>query len=304
MPLDPKCQELIEQLFPPGAPSISDLPVGDAREATNQMLAAWATAEPKVAATDRAIAGPAGDIPLRIYHPEGATGTLPVLVYFHGGGWVLGGIDSHDSVCRALTRAAGCVTVSVGYRLAPEHKFPEPFNDCYAAVQWVAERGTDAGADPSRIAVGGDSAGGNLAAAVALAARDRGGPKLIHQLLICPAIDPTCDTGSQRDLAEGYMLTQRDMHWFWGQYLPGALAATDPYACPLRAGSLRGLPPATVITGEFDPLRDEGEAYAARLAQAGVPVKAKRYEGVIHGFCPWRAQSIRGKWRWHSRRKH
>jgi acetyl esterase len=241
--------------------------------------------EPVVVAAveDRRLPGPACEIPVRIYTPEGRA-PFPVLAYFHGGGFVIGSLDSHDGVCRELCQESGCLVVSVDYRLAPEHPFPAAPEDCYAATCWLAEHGAQIGADPTRIAVGGDSAGGNLAAVVALMARERGGPSLRHQLLVYPVTDHSFETPSYRDNAEGYMLTQDMMRWFWGHYLTDAAQGRDPLASPLRAKSLAGLPPATVITAEFDPLRDEGEAFAERLMAAGVRTQLTRYDGVFHGF--------------------
>jgi acetyl esterase len=233
---------------------------------------------------DREIPGPEGNIPVRIYTPEG-NGPFPVLVFFHGGGWVIGNIETHDVVCRSLTNQAGCITVSVDYRLAPEHKFPAAPEDCYAATQWVVANAVTFNGDLARVAVGGDSAGGNLAAVVALMARDRGGPKLVYQLLIYPATDYYLPgTQSIKDNAEGYFLTRDDMIWFIDHYLSGEEDTKHPYAFPLKAGDLSGLVPAMVITAEFDPLRDEGEMYAFQMQQAGVAVTARRYDGTIHGF--------------------
>jgi acetyl esterase len=232
---------------------------------------------------DRTVPGAAGAISVRIYTPAGST-PFPVLVYLHGGGWVIGNLDTHDGTCRALANAAGCVIVSVDYRLAPEHRFPAAPEDAYAATQWVATNAASIGADPSRIAVGGDSAGGNLSAVVALMARDRGGPSLCFQLLVYPVTDGTTQSASYRDNADGYFLTKDMMEWFWNHYVRDAADRRHAYASPLRAESLNGVPPALVITAEFDPLRDEGEAYAARLREVGVPVVLTRYDGMIHGF--------------------
>jgi acetyl esterase len=218
-----------------------------------------------------------------------------VLVYFHGGGWVIGDIDTHDNTCRELTNAAGCVVVSVDYRLAPEHKFPAPLEDCYAATAWVAEHAANLGADPARLAVGGDSAGGNLAAAVCLLARERGRRTIVHQLLIYPVTDHDYFTASYRDNAEGYLLTREAMEWFWNHYLRTPADGKDPLASPLRSNNLSGLPPATVITAEFDPLRDEGEAYGHRLRGAGVEATVTRYDGMIHGFFGLGAVLAQGK---------
>jgi acetyl esterase len=222
-------------------------------------------------------------MPVRLYTPPGR-GPFPVLVYFHGGGWVIGNIAAYDPTCRALTNAAGCVVVSVEYRLAPEHKFPAAPEDCYAALQWVATNAAAINGEPARLAIGGDSAGGNLTAVVAQMARDRGGPPLVYQVLVYPVTDYNYNTASYRENADGYLLTRDAMGWFWNHYLRSQADGSNPLASPLRAPNLRGLPPALVLTAEFDPLRDEGEAYAARLQETGVPVTLKRYDGMIHGF--------------------
>jgi len=244
---------------------------------------------------DRHIAGADGQIAARIYTPEGSP-PMGVLLYFHGGGWVLGDLESHDRVCRALANGAGCVVVSIDYRLAPEHVFPAGAMDCYAATQWVAENAASFGADRSRMAVGGDSAGGNLAAAVSLMARDRGGPAINFQLLLYPVTDCALDTPSQKEFAEdGYVLSRADMEWFWKNYLDRAAEKNNPYACPLRAKNLSGLPPALVLTASHDPLRDEGERFAERLIAAGVKVTCTRYEGVTHGFVSFADALDKGK---------
>ena len=232
---------------------------------------------------DRSIPGPGQPIPVRVYWPAAAS-ELPVLVYFHGGGWVFGNIDSVDRTCRALANAAGCIVVNVEYRLAPENKFPAAVDDAYAAVRYVSEHAAEFGADPGRIAVGGDSAGGNLAAVVCLMARDRGGPRLAFQLLVYPVTDYDDDSPSQREFAEGYLLTRAAIPYFWGHYVSGPDQARHPHASPMKAASLEGLPPAMVITAECDPIRDQGEAYARRLQESGVPVTQRRYEGAIHVF--------------------
>ena len=264
-------------------PPLNAMPVAEARAAA--MALGGMTGPPETVAhvEDRTIPGPAGQIPVRIYTPTGRP-PFPLLVYFHGGGWVIGNLETHDGVCRALTNAAACIVVSVDYRLAPEHPFPAAPEDSYAATQWVAANAAAIGGDPTRIAVGGDSAGGNLTAVVALVARDRGAPPLCFQLLVYPVTDAACDTASYRDNADGYFLTRDMMGWFWNHYAAQRSARENPYASPLRAASLKGLPPALVITAEFDPLRDEGEAYAARLRDAGVAAQLTRYDGMIHGF--------------------
>jgi acetyl esterase len=239
---------------------------------------------PDVAAVeDLEIPGPAGPIPARAYRPSERR-DLPVLVYLHGGGWTICSLETHDVTCRQLANGAECLVVSVDYRLAPENPFPAAPEDCYAALAWTAEHAPSLGGDPRRIAVGGDSAGGNLSAVVSLMARDRSGPRLCQQLLVYPVTDHSFDTDSYRENAEGLLLSREMMQGFWGHYLARADDGRHPYASPLRAGDLSGLPPAHVITAEYDPLRDEGEAYARRLAEAGVPVVQRRYDGMIHGF--------------------
>jgi acetyl esterase len=232
---------------------------------------------------NRTIPGPGGPIPVRVYWPE--TGkALPVYVYFHGGGWVFGNIDGVDRPCRAIANAAGCVVVNVEYRLAPENKYPAAAEDAYAAFRYVAEHAAEFDADAARIAVGGDSAGGNLAAVVCLMARDRGGPMPVLQLLVYPVTDYDDDRPSSYEYAEGHLLTRSLIPWFWGHYVASPEEGRQPYASPFQARNLEGLPPALVITAECDPIRDQGEAYAHRLQQAGVPLTMKRYEGAIHAF--------------------
>jgi acetyl esterase len=245
---------------------------------------------PEVASVeDLEVPGPAGPVPIRVYRPSEER-ELPVLVYFHGGGFAICSIETHDPTCRELANAAGCAVVSVGYRLAPEHRFPAAPEDCYAALSFVARHAEALGGDPARIAVGGDSAGGNLSAVVALLARDRGGPVLCHQLLVYPVTNHAFETASYRENAHGPLLTREMMQAFWSYYLASEEDGQSPYASPLRAPDLSGLPCAHVITAEYDPLRDEGEAYADRLAAAGVPVRVRRYEGMVHGFFGFTAQ--------------
>ena len=294
MPLDPQAQAFLEHLAATGAPPLHELSVEQARQVIVTLFETQGEPEPIRAVQDCTIPGAAGEMPARIYTPHG-TGPFPVLVYFHGGGWVIGNLEAYDATCRALTNAAGCLVVAMEYRLAPEHKFPAAPEDCYAAAQWVAAHAGALGSDPRRIAVGGDSAGGNLAAVVAQMARDRGGPALCYQLLVYPVTDHRYDTPSYRDNAEGYLLTKDAMVWFWNHYLRSAADGSHPMASPLRAASLSGLPPALVLTAEFDPLRDEGEAYAARLREAGVAVTLRRYQGMIHGFFSLGAVLDQGK---------
>jgi len=234
--------------------------------------------------TDRLIEGPAGPVPLRIYTPKGA-GPFPVLLFFHGGGFVIGDIEGYDGTCRELCALSACVVVSVGYRLAPEHPFPAATDDCLAATRWVGAHAAELNGDAARLAVGGDSAGGNLAAVTALRIRDEGGPALRAQLLIYPVTDHVSrETVSMRDNAQGYLLTRDTMRWFADQYVGNTPDLDDARAFPLRAASLASLPPALVITAEYDPLRDEGEAYAVALTKAGVSTELTRYDGAIHGF--------------------
>ncbi|HEU5229865.1 MAG TPA: alpha/beta hydrolase [Ktedonobacteraceae bacterium] len=286
MPLDPQVHTYLEQMAALNAPPLHTLPPEMVRQMiAMQTEAARSTAEPEKVANveDRMIPGPQADLPVRIYTPQG-NGPFPVLVFFHGGGWVICNLDTHDALCRSLTNQAGCVVVSVDYRLAPEHKFPAAPQDCYAATQWVATHGAELNVDTTRIAVGGDSAGGNLAAVVAQMARDRGGPALVFQLLIYPATDFTAKTPSHEENGTGYMLNRQDMSWFTSSYLNNENDKVNPLASPALAPNLKGLPPALIITAEYDPLRDEGEAYGRKLAEAGVPTTVSRYDGMIHGF--------------------
>jgi len=232
---------------------------------------------------DRTIPGPAQPIPVRVYWPE--TGRkLPALVYFHGGGWVIGNLDQIDAQCRAIANGAGCVVINVDYRLAPEHKFPAAVDDAYAAVQYVADHAAGFNVDAGRIAVGGDSAGGNLATVACLIARDNHGPQIAFQLLVYPVTDYDDAQPSMSEFAEGYFLTRPMMNYFWGHYVASPAEARHPHASPMNAQNLAGLPPAMVITAECDPIRDQGEAYGRRLQEAGVPVAMKRYAGAIHVF--------------------
>jgi acetyl esterase/lipase len=242
--------------------------------------------EPVAEVSEHAVDGPGGPIPLRVYRPENEE-RPGAIAYFHGGGWVVGTLDTYDPLARALANAAGAVVASVGYRLAPENPFPAAVNDCWAAVNWLADHADELGADPDRLAVGGDSAGGNLATVVARRARDAFVPELRHQLMVYPALDPTTSSASYRELAEGYLLNAADMRWYWHQYL-GCADPELPDLAPAWA-DVGGLPPATIITAEYDPLRDEGEDYARRLEHAEVPVALHRFAGVTHGFFRWRA---------------
>lgn len=286
MTLDPQVKTLLDQMAEAGGPKLSELPVTDARGVFTDMSKAFDNSDVPVGGVeDRIIPGPGGDLPLRLYTPVAAGGgALAALVYFHGGGWVVGDLESHDATCRTLSQASGCKVIAVDYRLAPEHKFPAAADDAFEAVAWVEKNAMEIGIDPNQIAVGGDSAGGNLAAAVCLMSKEKGGPHIAFQLLIYPATQIGIDTKSRQDLATGYFLETETMIWFEEQYMASPDDADNPYASPLKAADLSGLPPAYVITAGFDPLKDEGKAYADNLRAAGVDVQYVNYEGMIHGF--------------------
>jgi acetyl esterase len=249
---------------------------------------------------------PGHRVPARVYTPTDGSAPFPALIYFHGGGWVFGDIDTHDSVCREIANRGRCVVISVGYRRAPEHKFPEPVDDCFGAVQWATDPATAAHLeiDPARVAVGGDSAGGTLAAVVTQLAKAANGPRLVGQVLICPVTAYYPDTASYRENATGFGLEESFMPWMWEHYLRTPADGHDPRVAPILAPDVSGLPPAIVITAECDLLRDEGERYAERLWKAGVPVKLTRYPGMVHGFIDyrglvkegWRALDEIGSW--------
>ncbi len=279
MPLHQECRQVLDLLESLGMPDFSEISPAEAREFSLAPPPEVPTPVAEVA--ERTLSTPDAEVPVRIYRPDGDGGG--VLVYFHGGGWVIGGLESHDETCRMLCAGGGVTVVAVDYRLAPETRYPGAVTDCYNATLWVSEQAAELGLDASRLAVGGDSAGGNLAAAVAQMARDKGGPHIAFQLLVYPVTDADFDRPSYLDNGEGYLLTRRGMQWFWGHYAPDAAQRTQPYASPLR-GDLVGLPPALVQVAEFDPLRDEGVAYANALKAAGVKVQFNHYHGMIHGF--------------------
>jgi len=282
MPLDEQTKALLE--LSAALPPVETLTPDEARAGMEERAPLTAgPPQPVADVTDRIIPGPGGEIPIRVYAPGGQR-PMPGLVYVHGGGWVVGSLRTHDVVCRALANGGGCTVVSVDYRLAPEHKFPAAIDDAEAATRWVFDNAVQLGIDPERIAVGGDSAGGNLAAAVSLTLRDAGGPRLAYQLLIYPVADHNLDTPSYIANGDGYRLTRSAMLWYWNHYLRTPADADDQRASPLRAASLAGLPPALVATAEYDPLLDEGRAYADRLRQAGVDVEYREYPGLVHGF--------------------
>jgi acetyl esterase len=284
MPVDPQIQALLDAGR--HLPRTETLTPAAARAQYEARIAAMAPPAQVARVEEREIAGPEGaPLRLRIYTPRGQ-GPFPLLVFYHGSGFVLCSLDTHDGICRNLCAGAGCVVASVDYRLAPEHPFPAAPEDCLAATRWCADHAAGLGADPARLVVGGDSAGGNLAAVVALRLRDEGGPRPVGQLLLYPVTDwHTPGWPSYAENAEGYGLTRATMEWFWGHYLADpARDSAHPHAAPLRAASLAGLPPALVTTAEYDPLRDEGEAYARLLEKQGVEVEATRYPSMIHGF--------------------
>jgi acetyl esterase len=285
MPVDPQIQALLDKGT--GVPATDTLSVADARAQYEARIGLMAPSAEVGAVTERTIPGPGGDLTLRIYRPVGQ-GPFPVLAFFHGSGFVLCSLNTHDGMCRNLCAGAGCIVVSVDYRLAPEHKFPAGLDDCVFATGWIAEHAAGFEGDRGRMAVGGDSAGGNLAAAAALRIRDETGPPLCGQLLIYPVTDyHSPGTPSYRENAEGYGLTRDTMVWFWNHYLSDPADAAHRYASPLRASDFSGLPPAMVVTAEFDPLRDEGEQYAEKLRAAGTSAVTLRWTGMNHGFFFW-----------------
>lgn len=284
MALNPQAEAVLKQMEADNVPDISEMNVPQARVFLQTAFSAMVPVPEQVReVSDFTVPGPAGRLPVRLYRPE-VGGTPPLVVFYHGGGWVIGSIESHDAVCRALANASGCAVASVEYRLAPESAFPAAPEDCYAAAKWLAENGSDLGFDGGRLAVAGDSAGGNLSAVVSLMARDRGGPEISQQVLIYPAVDFTGDYPSRSENGEGYFLTTAAIEWFGGHYIGDEAVAKEALASPLLAEDHSDLPPAVVITAGFDPLRDEGGAYAEKLEAAGVEVKTIQYEGMIHGF--------------------
>ena len=283
MPLDEESRHLLAILAPENATAMHQVDIHVLREAMESRFPDRVR-EPVARVDNRIVAGSHGDLPVRLYWPHLRATHHPVLVYFHGGGWVLGSLEAHDGICRALTNAAQCVVVSVDYRLAPEHPFPCGLEDCQTAVGWVRSVADELGVDRERMAVGGDSAGGNLAAVVANTDCPEKALPLCHQLLIYPVIDARQRTESYRENAEGYLLTALGMKMFWDLYLNDASVGESPLASPVRTADLTGLPPATVLTAQYDPLRDEGEIYAERLRAAGNQVVLRRWDGVFHGF--------------------
>jgi acetyl esterase len=280
--MDPQVEAYRRELRAAGARPLYELTVAEAREAELAELEPTAV-EPVARVLELNVPCPGGEIPVRVYVPDAAH-ALPVLLYFVGGGWVLGSPAAADSVCRRLANGTPCAVVSVTYRQAPENPFPAGLDDCDAALVWIAEHGAELGLDSARLAVGGASAGGNLAAAVALLARERHGPHLALQVLVYPPLDHRAATPSMREPLDPLFFGREDLAWCWSHYLADPADGDSPLASPLRARDLRGLPAALVITAELDPLRDQGELYAARLSDAGVPVDRRRFDGVPHGF--------------------
>ena len=288
MAVDPQVRELLAGLDAAGGPRYIEMSAVDGREWFANLRRPLEL--PIGHVEDRTIPGPAGKLPVRLYTPVGATaGALPALVFFHGGGWVIGDLESHDPVCRALANASGCKVIAVDYRLAPEHPWPAAPDDCFAAVTWVVEQAESIGVEGQHIAVGGDSAGGNLAAAVTLRARAAQAPHIAFQLLIYPALDASMSLASIGENAEGYFLEKAGMDWFYGHYIPAGTDEKNPDISPMFCDDLAGLPSAYIVTAGYDPLRNEGRDYADRLKNAGVPVTYANYPGMVHGFFGFQA---------------
>jgi acetyl esterase len=289
--LDPEIRAVLDAMAAQAPPPGVEVPVLEARaahDAESTLLSG--PGEPVADVLELRVPRAGGEVPVRVYRPGGAGGTPGVVAYFHGGGWCLGSLDGFDTVCRALANASGAIVASVDYRLAPEHPFPAAVEDAEAVVRWLGEHAASLGADPARLAVAGDSAGGNLAAVTARRLRDAGGPALRLQALVYPVLDAGRDTPSYAECATGYGLTADGMGRWWRLYLGGA-DGFQPDCSPLRAADFAGLPPAFVLTVDKDVLRDEGEAYARALEAAGVPVTLRRYDGAAHGFIRWLART-------------
>jgi len=287
VPLDPSAKRLLDMLAAAGGmPDIAPMTPQQMREGFRRLARSVdLKGVPIGAIQDGELPGPGGPLPYRIYTPQQpAARPLPALVFFHGGGCVFGDIDTHDGLCRILAAESGCAVVSIGYRRAPEHRFPAAVEDSYAATQWAADHAAELGLDAGRIAVGGDSAGAGLAVVVCQTAAARHGPRIALQLLFCPVLDMRAETPSRRDFAEGYFLNQATIDWMLQHYCAADVDLDDPRLSPLRAPQFSGLPPAHIHTAEFDPLRDEGEAYAQALRRAGVPAHYSCHAGMIHYF--------------------
>jgi len=297
MGLDPQAQAVLDAVASMGLPPFETFSVEEGRQFIDSVGNFMIPAEEVASVIDHTIPGPEADIPVRVFTPAGS-GLRPGVLYFHGGGFTTGGIDLFEPVCRALANRSGCIVVAVGYRLAPEHPYPEAVLDAYVATAWFAACGEDFGVDGTRLAVVGDSAGGTLATVACMLARDKGGePEVALQVLIYPVCDLVAmDTPSYQEHGEGYLLTKGMMNWFKGHYLTGVEDRVDePYCSPVRMHDLSGLPPAIIITAEYDPLRDEGEAYGQLLRINGVPADIRRQEGMIHPFVWLGAAIDRGR---------
>jgi acetyl esterase len=292
--LDPQAVAFIKFASSQPRPSWEELGPDRAREGFNGLTDLFGSGPTEVAATDQKFDG---RIPVRIYRPEASdTTTVPVIVYFHGGGWVLGNLDTHDALCRRLCQESHCAVVAVDYRLAPENPFPAPLDDCFDATKFVADHADQLKFDRTKLVVAGDSAGGNLAAAVALKARDKSGPRILAQVLIYPALDSRCNSTSYEAYAKDHGLSRADMQWFWQQYTQGKGPGTQSsYAEPAYATSLKELPQTLIVTAQYDVLRAEAETYAEKLKQAGVSVELIRYDGMIHGFIHFMAAFDKGR---------
>ena len=283
MPLDPQVQIILQQETERGLPPYNELSPLEARQ---QMLSLSPPVDPELSVRkvdDLRISGPLNEIPIRLYYPEG-TSPYPVIVYFHGGGWVIGNLETHNAICHALAKTSGCLVAAVDYRLAPEHRYPAAIEDAYAATSWICKNASRIQADPLRMAVMGESAGGALATVVSMMARDQDDRRIALQVLVYPVTDNNFNTSSYLNYGEGYSLTRDLMIWFWNHYLGNKENAGQPYASPLRAENLSNLPDALILTAEYDPLCDEGESYAKKLQKSGVNVTLTRYDGMIHGF--------------------
>lgn len=291
MPLHPQAQSFLDLIAKKNAPPWEDLEPVVSRTMFNDLKAFFGEGPEHCTVSDQTING---NIPVRIYRPS-TTSPLPAVMYFHGGGWVLGNIETHDALCRQLAVASNSVVFNVDYRLAPEHPFPTAFDDCFEATRFVSNHAEDLGVDPGKIAVAGDSAGGNLAAVVALKARDFGSPNIHSQWLIYPVIEPNFNSDTYRQFASNYGLTLETMKYFWDQYVPNEKDRMHPYAAPVRAENLKGLPFTQIITAEYDVLREEGEIYGAKLKEAGVNIELIQYDGMLHGFMHFSAAFDDGK---------
>lgn len=288
MPVNPKIQLFLNQLNALPKIPMDQITPEEYRKRANIGLNLQEKIEPIERVENHVLHLEGRDIPIRVYIPEGQA-PFPALVYYHGGGWVIGSLDSHDSVCRGLANVAGCIVISVDYRLAPEHKFPAAVEDAYDSLRWIAEHAGEFNIDPNRIAVGGDSAGGNLAAVASIIAKEKGTPKIVYQLLIYPSTGSDKKMPSIKENDEGYFLTGELMWWFRHHYFNKKEDILNPYASPLLYHDLSGLPPAAILTAQYDPLRDIGKAYGDKLEESGVPVWYKNYDDLIHGFANFRS---------------